>query len=36
MFENRPVGMDRQKVMAIFFTVLMLGSMIALGGSALI
>jgi len=31
MFEGRPVDMDRQQVMAIFFTVLMLGSMLAYG-----
>jgi len=28
---SRRVGMDRQQIMAIFFTVLMLGSMLAYG-----
>jgi len=31
MVERRLVGMDRQQIMAIFFTVLMLGSMLAYG-----
>jgi hypothetical protein len=31
MIEMRQTGMDRQQVMAIFFTILMLGSMLAYG-----
>jgi len=31
MVEGRLLGMDRQQIMAIFFTVLMLGSMLAYG-----
>ena len=33
---SRRVGMDRQQVMAIFFTVLMLGSMVAYGAASFI